>query len=197
MYTGCAILVLFLPYNAPVCLCPCCSQNDPAEPAPTLGEIIFTIFDWMVTNKETIQSTKDIWEYTRSLFPVNDMGQFQEVMAILKRHRLETLLIIPVCVNMHVAYWDPTHPKMQAREFKNAHRTECPVCKEPRYLSDGRTERRRIYYLPFKEWMQDIFAKPDLSCVMNNDLLVDAFPSGHVRRSDGWRQKVHVRLLHI
>jgi hypothetical protein len=182
---------------SPFCSCFGCFQVDPADPAPTLGEIIFTVLDWMITNKQTIQSTKDIWEYTRSLFPVNDMGEFQEVMAILKRHRLETLRKIPVCVNMCVAYWNPTHPKMQDREYMNAHRSKCPVCGSARYLADGITERRRIYYFPFKEWMQDIFTKPDLCTAMDNDLLPEAFPSGHVRRSDGWRKKVNPRIMHI
>jgi hypothetical protein len=173
-------------------------QTDPASPAPTLGQIIFTVFDWMITNKSTIQSTKDVWDFTRSLYPPgHDMGEFTEAMAILKRHRLETLQTIPVCVKMCVAYWDPTHPKMQSRKYKNAHRTRCPICKSARYLADGKTERRRIYYFPFKEWMQDIFAKPDLSGTMDNDRLVDNYPSGHVRRSDGWRTKVCTHLIHI
>jgi hypothetical protein len=143
-------------------------------------------------------SSKDIWEFTRSLFPKdNDMGEFQEAMKILKRHRLETLQTIPVCVNMCVAYWNPTHPQMQGRKYQNAHRTKCPTCKSERYLSDGCTERRRIYYFPFKEWMQDIYTKPDLSCHMDNDAHLDQYPSGHVRRSDGWRRKVIACLLHI
>jgi hypothetical protein len=171
------------------------SQNDPDQPAPTLGEIVFTVFDWMTTHKETIQSTKDIWEFTRSLFPQDsNLEDFNQVMAILKQHRLETLQTIPVCVKMCVAYWDPTHPKMQGSEFKNAHRTKCPVCDASRYLSDGKTERRRIYYFPFKEWLRDIYTKPDLSRYMDNDMAVDQFPSGHVRRSDGWRKKVRARL---
>ena len=175
----------------------CCPQNDPALTVPTVGEIIFTVFDWMTTNKETISSTKDVWEYTRSLFPEeNNLVVFEQVMTILKRHRLETLQTIPVCVNMCVAYWNPTHPKMQGKEYQNAHRTKCPVCTENRYLSDGTTERRRIYYFPFKEWFQDLFAKPDLSRFMENDMCMDDYPSGHVRRSDGWRQKVIARLLH-
>jgi hypothetical protein len=145
----------------------------------------------MTTNKATIQSTKEIWEFIRSLFPPgHDMGTFQEVETILKRHRLESLKTIPVCVKMCVAYWNPTHPKMQGAEYTNAHRTKCPVCGSKRYLADGKTERRRIYYFPFKEWFQDIFTKPDLSCIMDNDLHMNQFPSGHVRRSDGWRKKV-------
>jgi hypothetical protein len=167
-------------------------------PAPTLGEIIFTVFDWMTTHKATLASTRDIWEFTRSLFPTGgdaDMGLFQDVQTILKRHRVETLETIPVCVNMCIAYWDTTHPRLQAREYQNAHRTKCPRCTAERYLSDGRTERRRIYYLPFKEWMQDIFTKPDLARTMNNDLLVTDFPSGHLRRSEGWRRKV-TRICH-
>ena len=112
-----------------------CFQDDPANPAPTLGEIIFTVFDWMITNKSSLISTKDIWEFTRSLFPAgNDMGDFEKVIAILKKHRLETLQTIPVCTQMCVAYWNPTHPKMQGREFKNAHRTKCPVCGSARSL---------------------------------------------------------------
>ena len=91
---------------------------------------------------------------------------------------------------MCVAYWDPTHPKMQGREYKNSHRTKCPHCNQQRYLSDRKTERRRIYYFPYKEWLQDIFTKPDLSRMMDNDFLVTDYPSGHLRRSEGWRKKV-------
>lgn len=178
-------------------LVPIC-QVDPAIDVPTVGEIIFTVFDWMTTNKETISSTKDIWEYTRSLFPADcDLCGFEEVMTILRRHRLETLQTIPVCVNMCVPYWNPTHPTMQGPEYRNAHRTRCPKCNENRYLSDGKTERRRIYYFPFKEWFQDIFAKPDLSRFMDNDISCDEYPSGHVRRSDGWRTKVNCRVIRL
>lgn len=111
-------------------------QDDPDIEVPTLGEIIFTVFDWMTTNKETITSTKDIYEYTRSLFPVdNNMCGFEEVMTILRRHRLETLQTIPVCVQMCVPYWNPTHHKMQGPEYRNAHRTRCPKCGEERMFS--------------------------------------------------------------
>ena len=79
---------------------------------------------------------------------------------------------------------------MQGSEYKNAHRTRYPQCLEKRYLSDGKTERRKMYYFPFKEWYQDIFTKPDLSRHMANDLPPEEYPSGHVRRSDGWREKV-------
>jgi hypothetical protein len=123
------------------------------------------------------------------------MVQFNEVMDVLKRHRLETQETIPVCVKMCVAYWNPTHYKMQAREYQNAHRTRCPVCGSKRYLSDGKTERRRMYYFPIKEWLQDLYTKPDLSKHMNNNMLVDKFPSGHVRRSEGWRKKVRACIV--
>jgi hypothetical protein len=167
-------------------------QVDPENPAPTLGEIVFTVFDWMTSTKGSLLQTKDIWEYTKSLFPSdNNMGGFQSVMAILKKHRLETLKTIPVCVNFCVAYWNPTHPDMQGREFRNAHRTCCPKCDQDRYLSDGKTERRRMYYFPFREWYQDLFTKTDLMQAMENDLDPASFPSGHVRRSDGWRRKVN------
>jgi hypothetical protein len=172
---------------------------------PTVGEIVFTVFDWMTTNKETIKSTRDVWEYTRSLFPEeNNLSGFQEVMTILRRHRLETLKTIPVCVNMCVPFWNPTHPSLQGSEYINAHRTRCPKCGEDRYLSDGTTERRRIYYFPLKEWFQDIYTKPDLSRFMDNDMSFEGFPTGHVRRSDGWRKKAKARkcandalLLHV
>ncbi len=46
-------------------------QVDPDVDVPTVGEIVFTVFDWMTTNKETIKSTKEVWEYTRrSLKPI-------------------------------------------------------------------------------------------------------------------------------
>jgi hypothetical protein len=100
-------------------------------------------------------------------------------------------------VNMCVAYWDPTHPQMQGPEFKNAHRTRCRRCGEKRYLSDGTTNRRRIYYFPFKHWLQDIYSKPDLSRTMDNDHAPTDYPSGHVRRSDGWRKKVPTRITFV
>ena len=183
----CCIIIVHVPISY------VCDQTDQDNPAPTLGEIIFTVFDWMTTHKASLLATKDIWEYTRSLFPKeNDLGGFQAALKILKKHRLETLKVIPVCVNFCVAYWNPTHPDMQDREFRNAHRTTCPKCKEKRYLSDGTTERRRMYYFPFREWYQDLFTKTDLIPSMENDLEVKAFPSGHVRRSDGWRRKVTI-----
>jgi hypothetical protein len=176
----------------------CSLQTDPEVDVPTVGEIIFTVFDWMTTNKETISSAKDVWEYTRSLCPQeNNLSTFAAVMTILRRHRLETLKTIPVCVKMCVAYWNPTHPAMQGMEFRNEHRTKCPRCNEARYLSDGTTERRRIYYFPFKEWFQDIFARPDLSRFMDNDISFDQYPSGHIRRSDGWRRKVNRHIIRI
>jgi hypothetical protein len=162
---------------------------------PSLEEIIFTVFDWMTTNKGTLTSTQDIWEFTRSLYPADsNMEEFNQAMSILKRHRLETLQTIPVCVNMCVAFWDATHPSMQGPEYQNAHRTCCPECNEDRYLPDG-TERRRVYSFPFKEWLQDLYLKPDLTDHMDNDRLSTKYPSGHVRRSDGWRKKVNARWV--
>jgi hypothetical protein len=45
--------------------------------------------------------------------------------------------------------------------------------------------------------MQDIFTKTDLSHYMDNNMDLSAFPSGHIRRSDGWRKKVVTRYNNL
>jgi hypothetical protein len=90
-----------------------------------------------------------------------------------------------------VAFADPTSRSLRDKiKFKNAHRTRCPYCKEDRYLPDGTTPRRVVYYFPIACWLQELFTRPELIHLMDVEISPSMYPSGSVRRSDGWRRKV-------
>jgi hypothetical protein len=113
----------------------------------------------------------------------NTLCDFGELEKVLKLHRAETVVKVECCRNMCVGFFDPTHPKFAHRmDLKNAHRTRCPVCNEPRYLDNTKTPVRVFYYMPIKFWLQDLYAKGDLVPHMANDLDPTNYPDGHVRR---------------
>jgi hypothetical protein len=158
---------------------------------PSLGEVLMQTMDWIAKHRSTHTSASDMWDFIRTIIPESDtMGTYNEVRKIVKTHRLETMEVVHVCVNTCVAFIDALSPELQGSEFQNSTATSCPVCEEDRYLANGETPRRVTYVLPVKFWLQDLFAKADLVPFLYNDLPPASFPSGHVRRSEGWRQKV-------
>ena len=100
---------------------------------------------------------------------------------------------VHVCVNMCVAFADPISSALEGMpRFANSHRSRCPVCREPRYL-DGTSPpkpRRVVYYFPMRFWFQELFTRPDLVPLLDVNIPASSFPSGSVRRSDGWQRKV-------
>lgn len=165
--------------------------NDPDLEFPSLGEVLIQVFDFVAKHTATISASSDLWDMIRSIIPPNsNMKTWSTVKSLIETHRMETMRVVPVCVNMCVAFTNAESPELQGDEFQNANATVCPVCKEPKYLADGVSARRVFYHLPFKFWLQDLYSKPDLVAMLANDIHPEHYPKGHVRRSDGYRQKV-------
>jgi NAD-dependent dihydropyrimidine dehydrogenase PreA subunit len=177
--------------DVPGCSDPIAEDDASGHQYPILGDVILQAFDWVSRHQSTKSSASDMWDFIRSIIPPDDtMGTYASVQAVLKNHRMETMQKTHVCVNMCVAYVNPVSKELQGEEFQNADEDTCPVCTEPRYLADGCTPRRVVYNLPMKFWLQDLFARRDVVPHLLNNLPPTNFPSGHVRRSEGYRQKV-------
>jgi hypothetical protein len=167
------------------------AQGDNISEYPSLGDVVLQTLDWVSAHKSTKSSASDMWQFIRTLLPSNDtMGAYQSLRKILKYHRMETMEKVHVCVNMCVAFTNPKSQELSGAEFQNADETQCPVCQEPRYLADGDSPRRVVYNHPIKFWLQDLFNRKELVPYLLNNIPPKSFPSGHVRRSDGYRQKV-------
>jgi hypothetical protein len=158
----------------------------------TLAEVAYTLYDWQVRHKATNAAAKGVWDFGANLLPENNtMGNFGDLEAMLKLHRAETVIKVHCCPEMCVSFTNPTHHSLAGRlDLMNAHRTVCPVCGAARYVHGTKKPVRVFWYMPLKFWLQDLFAKGDLVPHMANDLDPKSYPDGHVRRSDGWRQKV-------
>jgi hypothetical protein len=122
--------------------------------------------------------------------------KYSQIERLVKKHREQTVIRVDCCINMCVAYWNPTHPQLQDPKYWNAHRSVCPnpKCREPRWIIDPKSKkriaRRFFFYLPLKYWLQDFFTRAELVPSMANDIDPESYPDGHIRRSEGWRQKV-------
>ena len=147
---------------------------------PRVAEVAYTTLDWMTKHRATIGQTDDLWKHVTSLFPQdNELIPWSKIMAITKAHRKQTVEKMECCVNMCVIYnWEPTHPLLKDYKLHqgNSHRTSCPVCKEERYALG--VPRREFFYLPMKEWLQDLYKREDLIPLMQNDIAPTMFPSG-------------------
>lgn len=170
---------------------PIIEDDDDEHTYPDLGDVILQVFDWKSKHKATKSSSSDMWDFIRTLLPPNDsMGTYASLKSILNYHRMETMKKEHVCVNMCVAFVNPQSKELSGEEYQNADKQYCPVCFQPRYLADNVTPRRVVYNLPMKYWLQDLFNRPDVVPHLLNNLPPTMFPSGHVRRSDGYREKV-------
>lgn len=163
----------------------------------TVGHSVYRFLDWATRHKANGVTAKGAWEFGHYMRTSEDgptLPKYSQIEKMIKKHREETTIRIDCCINMCIAYWNPTHSALQTYATMNAHRSICPKCDEPRWIIDPRTNkkvaRRFFFYLPFKYWLQDLFAKADLVPAMANDIDPQSYPDGHVRRSDGWRKKV-------
>ena len=164
----------------------------------TIAHKVFYFVDWMTKAKTSKTAALGAWDYARFTNPSPDGGPvlppFATVDRLVQKHRNETMLRVDCCVDMCVAYWTPTHPKLQQPAHANEKLIFCPVCSKPRYILNPKTNemvaQRQFFYLPFKYWQQDLFTKKEMIPSMANDLSPEQYPPGHVRRSNGWRIKV-------
>jgi len=154
------------------------------------------VINWLGVSKAPWVSGQDVWTITETVCQRVDFPVFGRVKKLVKDYLDGRMVRIGMCTKGHVAYYDCTHPKLQAPQFQNADEDCCRVCGEAKYLPlirlpDGscapRQYLKEFYYLPIKHWLQDLFRRPDLAPHLANDAVGQP---GSVRRSHGYKRKV-------
>ena len=154
------------------------------------------VINWVGNSKASWVSAGEIWTFTQTICGRLDFPVFNRVKELVKAYLESRMVRYGMCWRGHVAYYDCTHPKLQAARFQNAHEDKCRVCKAERYLpavqrANGTWEPRRqvkeFYYQPLAPWLQDLYRRPDLAPYLPNDAVGSP---GSVRRSNGYRAKV-------
>lgn len=102
----------------------------------TEAELTLILIDLISAHKLTDSSAVDIWNVIRMLLPPEvDVKTFTQVKYILNQHHDRTRVLIDVCANDCIAYWDST---FLPDPIRHAHRSKCPICNLSRYVEDPR-----------------------------------------------------------
>jgi hypothetical protein len=101
--------------------------------------------DWISTKKVTDAAAKMIWGIVSLMMPAGvSVPSWYQIKRTLVKAEDGLVERIDVCPQDCIAYWDSAHlPEV----YQHAHRTKCPVCDEPRYVTDpadGRTRARKV-----------------------------------------------------
>ena len=165
-------------------------------PGITTLEVVCIMLDWMTTNKIHDTGAEDIWRRLRLFLPTVAMPTFEEARNLVKKHKAMRIQRIEICTNDCIAYWDCKNiPEMS--DYKHSHRSKCPECNEPRWVSKGGRlmPRKVVYFTPIGPWLQDLYRRTDLVPFLFSD--ADGHPEGHITRSRGYKQKVLIILFHM
>jgi hypothetical protein len=158
----------------------------------TTIEVVVLMLDLMTVHKLTDKSAEYAWKVLKVCMPNVDVSTFWTAKNIVKKHFKGYVQRIDICVNDCIAFWDAKHMP-QLSSYKHSHRSKCPKCGEPRWLTEPHTKRNMsrkwVYFMPLAGFLSNIFRQPELV----KHLLHDSgkFPSGHVRRSRGFWEKVN------
>ena len=102
-------------------------DEDERASRATVAEVALRMLDWMGEHKSTWESASAAWDMLKSLLPVETKWcVFSRVKAVLVAHLDKRLKLIDVCPCGYTVYFDPTSAEFAGREYKNAHRTQCP-----------------------------------------------------------------------
>jgi hypothetical protein len=166
-------------------------EADPDQtPGTLLGELLLYYFEWMAAHKVTDASARAVHGLLRLLLPKNNsFPAWTTLKNMLEQVHKNYVIIVDLCPNNCIAYWDPKHAKLAAS--RHSHRTKCPKCSLCRFVTDATGETRTVkvgYYFPIDNWMFSMFKDPDLQPNIDHDC--GEFPPGHTRRSHGFHAKV-------
>jgi hypothetical protein len=158
--------------------------------------MVSLMFDWMGQTKATWVSAQAVWAMMALVCKDATVPQFGKVKQLCKDYLNRRMERIDMCICGHVAYYDCTHPLLQAPEFQNQYETSCRKCGADRYLPPRRLANGRwapqkavkeFFYQPVQFWLQDMFRTPDNAPHLAND---GGGPPGSVRKSHGYKRKV-------
>lgn len=135
-------------------------------------------------------TAQDMWQRQQMFLPEDmQMPSFPWIKRLLHRGETKCFRRIDVCPNDCIAYWDS---KLLPVQYKHSHRTKCPKCDLPRYVTDpadGKTRPAKVlFHFPVGPYMRDLFSRADLVPHLYHDCC-DA-SEGHVTRSRGYKEKV-------
>jgi hypothetical protein len=172
-------------------------QPDDAPPLDVLvGELLLTYFEWMCVHKPTNECARAVHSMLVMLLPPGSSGmpEWSEVHKLLDVVYRNVVIEVDLCPNDHIAFVTATHPRLIAAGYNHGHRTFCPHpgCGAARYkLGDGSGRKvpvKKGYYFPLDSFVCSIFR--DESTRPCREHTAGEFPSGHVRRSKGFYEKV-------
>lgn len=173
------------------------NNEDGARPrvgpsALSAEELVVFLLDWMHGHKITDAAGKDIWKLFKAILPSDvDMGTFSRVKNFMRKFEYKAVRRIDICVNNCVVFWNS---KNLPRSFRSlhAHRTRCPVCGEPRYVTDPATKkdtaRKVVYHFPLAAYIRGLFSRKDLAQHLSHTH--GYRPDSHIVLSRGFKEKV-------
>ena len=108
------------------------------------------VLDWVASKKVTDAAAAMMWEIVQLMLPEGaDVASWPQIKAALRKAETGMVERIELCPNDCVAYWDS---KSLPESYRHAHRTKCPVCDTPRYVTDptdGNVRPRKVVYKVF------------------------------------------------
>lgn len=158
----------------------------------TGAQVTLLLLDWCSSHKVSDTAVQSVWSLIKALLPEDaDMPTWYSLKARLRKYEQTAVRRVEICPNDCVAYYDTVHLEgVHAR--KHAHRTKCPTCNAPRYVTDPKTGRtlpaKSFYHFPLQPYIRGLYARPDLCPHLLHDC--GDYPEGHVTRSRGYRKKV-------
>ena len=98
------------------------------------AELTLFVLDWMSSHKCTDNAARDVYNICKMLMPAGVTPKtFDQIKYILKKYEGEVVQTIDICPNDCVAYWNST---FLPEKYRHAHRSKCPVCDTPRFVTD-------------------------------------------------------------
>ena len=153
--------------------------------------IILWLLDWMSSHKVTDSCASDMWKLVTALAPENiEMKTWDQIKGVLRKQEKKSFVRIEICPNDCIAYWDSKHLP-ESENYKNSHRTKCPVCFLERWVTDpvdGTTRPAKVItHFPIGNYIKSLFAR-DLA----EHLFLDCAerPEGHTARSRAFKRKI-------
>ena len=158
----------------------------------TGAHVTLILLDWMSSQKVSDAAARAVWSMVSALLPEDaEMPSFYSVKQRLRKYEDQAVRRIEICPNDCIAYYNTEH-LTGAHAQRHVHRSRCPVCATPRYVTDPKTGRtlpaKSMYHFPLAPFVRALHDRPELAKHLWHDCGDN--PEGHVTRSRGFRQKV-------
>lgn len=156
------------------------------------AQVTLLLLDWCCSHKVSDAGARAVWGLVKALLPEDaDMPSFYSVKERLRKYEAQAVRRIEICPNDCIAYYDTVNLKGEHRT-RHSHRTKCPFCDAPRYVTDPKTGRnlpaKSVYHFPLEPYVRSLHARSDLCAHLWHDC--GEHPEGHITRSRGFRKKV-------